>query len=248
MDFNWSTFILEIINFIVLVWLLKHFFYKPVCDVLDKRRFKVDEQINSANAIQSDAIKMKNLYENRLTAWEEEKRQQQSTLSQALETLKREKLILLEESLSDERQKNSLLQEKQSQILVKKAQRQALEQGALFTAKLLQELSSQELENKLIERCLNNMTDFLNKKINDLSSIAYEEIPIILVTSAYPLSKTYKDNIERQVQGLFEHAIHCDYQENRALIAGLRVNIGAYVIRANLLDELSFFSDAANGD
>ena len=38
MELSWSTFFLEIINFLVLVWILKRFLYKPVMDVIARRR------------------------------------------------------------------------------------------------------------------------------------------------------------------------------------------------------------------
>ena len=37
MEINWTTFVLEIVNFLILVWLLKHFFYRPVLAVVARR-------------------------------------------------------------------------------------------------------------------------------------------------------------------------------------------------------------------
>lgn len=38
MQIDWTTFVLEIVNFLALVWLLKRFLYTPVLDVLARRR------------------------------------------------------------------------------------------------------------------------------------------------------------------------------------------------------------------
>ena len=38
MQIDWTTFALEIINFLVLVWILKRFLYRPVLDTLARRR------------------------------------------------------------------------------------------------------------------------------------------------------------------------------------------------------------------
>ena len=38
MELSGSTFVLEIINFLILVWILKRFLYKPVLGVIAKRR------------------------------------------------------------------------------------------------------------------------------------------------------------------------------------------------------------------
>ena len=38
MELDWTTFILEIINFLVLVWILHRFLYQPVMNVIAQRR------------------------------------------------------------------------------------------------------------------------------------------------------------------------------------------------------------------
>jgi len=247
MDFNWSTFFLEIINFLVLVWLIKHFFYKPVCKIIDQRRSAIDEQISSAKTIKSDAEDMKALYENRLTTWEKEKQQQRTELSQEIDEQKKQQLALLEKQITVEKQKNRSIQEKQLQILQHKNERQALDQGVRFTAKLLEKLSSRELEKKLVELFLKSLMNFPPEQRENMADICSNEKPEIIITSAYSLSQTHKEEIQKSVQALFEHTIRCDYKVDSKIIAGLRVNVGSYVMRANLADELAFFSDSANG-
>lgn len=38
MEFDWTTLVLQAVNFLVLVWLLHHFLYRPVLDAIDRRR------------------------------------------------------------------------------------------------------------------------------------------------------------------------------------------------------------------
>lgn len=247
MEFNWSTFFLEIINFLVLVWLIKRFFYKPVREIIEKRRSAIDEQIASAKTLESDAERMRTQYENRLSAWEKEKQQQQEKLNKEIEEQKKQQLDLLEKQLVEEKQKNASIQHKQTQILKHKIEKQALDQAVHFTAKLLQDLSCQELENKLIELFLKNVDNFSQAEKQILADVYSDENPAILIETAYPLSLVNKDNIQKAIQNLFEQEIHCSYNESHEVIAGLRVNIGSYVLHANLADELKFFSDSANG-
>ena len=70
---------------------------------------------------------------------------------------KRKKLALLDKQIREEELKQALIQKKQLKISEEKSQRQALDQGASFTAALLKELSSEALENKLIELFLKNL-------------------------------------------------------------------------------------------
>ena len=50
MEFDWTTFALEALNFLVLVWLLKRFFYRPVLAVIEARRAETAKTIADAEA------------------------------------------------------------------------------------------------------------------------------------------------------------------------------------------------------
>ena len=72
MELNSSTFILEIINFLILVWILKRFFYKPVLDIIARRKADIEETVAKAQTLQSNAENLEHQYESRLADWEKE--------------------------------------------------------------------------------------------------------------------------------------------------------------------------------
>ena len=72
MELNWSTFALEIINFLVLVWILKRFFYQPVLEVIARRRAGIEKTRTEALQLQDEAQALRSQYENRLTEWDKE--------------------------------------------------------------------------------------------------------------------------------------------------------------------------------
>ena len=49
MDFDWTTFALEAVNFLILVWILKHFFYRPVLAVIEARRAESEKNLAQAD-------------------------------------------------------------------------------------------------------------------------------------------------------------------------------------------------------
>ena len=56
MELNWSTFILEIINFLVLIWILKRFLYKPVLDVIARRRAGIEKTLSDAREMRHKGL------------------------------------------------------------------------------------------------------------------------------------------------------------------------------------------------
>ena len=55
MHFDWSTFALQTVNFVILVWLLQRFLYKPVLRMVDARRAQVDRERAEVDAAKAAA-------------------------------------------------------------------------------------------------------------------------------------------------------------------------------------------------
>ena len=53
MEFDWTTFALEVVNFLVLVWLLKRFLYRPVLACSTRRRAEVERHMAEARDAQA---------------------------------------------------------------------------------------------------------------------------------------------------------------------------------------------------
>ena len=61
------TFIIQIINLFIQVFLIKKFLFKPINDILDKRRNLADKAIKDAREAQEEADSLKTQYEDSLT-------------------------------------------------------------------------------------------------------------------------------------------------------------------------------------
>jgi len=246
LEINWSTFFLEIINFLVLVWLLKRFFYQPVSKLVEQRRLAVDQQIADAQQQHAEAEKMKQQYENRLTVWEQEKQQARDALNNEMHTEKTRQLAVLEKKLTQQNEKNRIAQEKQFNEIKLQYEIQALSQGAQFSARLLNDLSTVELEKKLIDLFIDNLSHLPSDQQIVLSKIDLASQPLITINSAFALDADHKQRLCNALQGFFAQPIDCEYKINKELIAGLRISMDSHVMRANLQDELQYFVESAH--
>ena len=73
MELNWTTFALEIINFLALLWILKRFLYRPVMQTLAERRAGIERTLSEARASEAQAAAMQQQFAGRLADWEQEK-------------------------------------------------------------------------------------------------------------------------------------------------------------------------------
>lgn len=241
MEFNLSTFALEIINFLILVWILQHLFYKPVREMISRRKQHIDQSLANAAEMRQEALDLKNNYENRLIKWDKEKQIAMTQLHQQLENERQQKLSLLKKELEQERHRNHIALQRQQKELQLHQQTLALQNGSRFASLLLQQAAGPEMENRLFYLLLKQIKRLPDSFQNSLQTMDSGITLEIQISSAYPLSSKQVEQLEQKFRSLINNPLQFKYSQNPELMAGLEINIGAWALHANLQHELTGF-------
>ncbi len=242
MEINWSTFILEIINFLVLVWLLKRFLYLPVKRTVEQRQQAIEARLTEAGRLKREAEAMKVRYENRLADWEKEKKQAWKALQQEIEAERQRRLQAIEHELAEVRKKAEVVWEQEKREWRRHTEQQALKLGAAFVAKLLQRLADEHLHQRLVRLLLEDLQQWPKDHRQTLQREFHGHPGPIRIISAYPLSSAQQRDLAGALEQFLGDGLNIHFIEDASLLAGVRIDLGAYVIRANLKDELEFFA------
>ena len=241
MELSWSTFVLEIINFLVLVWILKRFLYKPVLNVIARRQAGIAERIKDAESLHAEAEKLQRQYEGRLVDWEKERKQARDTLAQEMESERQRKMTELQATLQQEQEKSRAIEARRERDAMHRIEEAALRQSARFASRLLEQACGPETQTRLVELFISELNKLPKERIATLRS-NYDKTPAdIEVTSAFPLSDTHQEQLRQTLQAITTSDSTIDFTEDRALLAGVHVTIGAWVLAANIRDELKGF-------
>jgi F-type H+-transporting ATPase subunit b len=239
MEFNVTTFVFEIINFLILIWILQRLFYKPILEIIAKRKQHIDQSLEDAKNLHAEADELRGLYENRQKLWEQEKKSALIDLHQQIEAERGAQLEKLFVELEQERQKAKVTLTRQQQEFKQQVEKQALQNGARFSGLLLQQAAGPELETRLLAMLIahiNNLpeTDKLNQQLPESKKML-----VIKVTSAYPLALDLQQQLEQKLASLITSAVEFEYHQDSALIAGVCIDIGSWVLHADLKHELT---------
>lgn len=244
MEFDWTTFTLEIINFLILVWILKRFLYRPVLDVITRRRAGIEKTLADAQQIESEANLLKQQNEQHLAQWETEKEAAHAALMTELADLRDSKMAALDTTIAEETERRHVLDERRRREFERMIEEKGIALGAQFSAKLLTRLASQELETKLYTLLLEDLQDLPStNKQAVIDSAATPELHI-KVQSAFSLTQNEQSGLTDTLNALTEKVLPIEFSTNPELIAGFQVDIGPWIMHANLRDELKFFSGA----
>ncbi len=234
---DWFTVIAQIINFLILVWLMKKFLYKPILRTIDRREKRIADQLAEAAGNREEA--------ERLTV---ELRQKREIFDQEyasrVEEMNREIQTIREEHLSVVRNETTLLKKQQSHTIERESIefensfRQEL--GRTVTAiasKLMLDLADEAIEDKMINVFLARLSDPGMKpdrhQLDDL-----KKHPRIVVTSAYELSPGQRSRIETALTEWLASPHKIDFEHEPNLICGIEVWFGGYKAAWNIADYL----------
>lgn len=250
MQFDWTTFALEIVNFLVLVWLLKRFFYKPVRTAIEARRQAIEQTLQAAEATRTEAAGIKTEYEHRLNDWQIEKRKMQQALQQELSAERERRLAALDAELSQQREKARLLAEREAQAREAHLAREAQAHAGQFAAKLLERVACPPLQEQLINMLMSDLqTPGNGLDFEKLRGAWRSAASVPAVVTAYPLDEpTRRALVQAMEKTLGTPHLPPEFRVEPQLLAGVQLQLGALALDANLRSELRFFQDSWHAD
>lgn len=248
MELNWSTFVLEMINFLVLVWILKRFLYKPVLDVIARRRAGIDKTLSDAKAVQSEAEKLQQQYEGRLADWGQERRQARESLARELDAERSRRIKEIQAELEQEHEKSRVAAARRESDVARKLETTALSQGARFASRLLELSAGPDLQARLLEMLSSGLNELSPERTEGLRTRYGKPPDIIRVVSAFPLEDDQRQRLEQALAMVTGPDLPVRYELNDELLAGLRIIIGPWVLGANVHDELQGFADLSHDE
>ena len=246
MEFNVSTFVFEIINFLILIWILQRLFYRPVLEIITRRKLQTEQTLADAQALRQQADALRNRYENRQNHWEQEKQAALSALHQQIEAERKVQIDKLQSDLELERQKANVTLTRQQRELRQQVEKQALQNGARFAGILLQQAAGPELEARLFAMLMDNLTTLPEACSRFVQTLEDKQSVTITVTSTRPLTADQQQHLQQQLGSLINSQINFHYIQDAGLIAGLRLDIGSWVLHVNLQHELAGFAEIAH--
>jgi F-type H+-transporting ATPase subunit b len=245
MGLDWSTFFLELINFLILVWILKRFLYAPVKAAIEARRQRVEAVLSEAQATREEAERLRADYETREQAWARERDQARADLERELGAERARRLEAIQGEIQQQRDKAAVLDERRAREVERHTEEAALALAARFGSRLLARVADPALEARLVELVVEDLPKLSEVHRQVLADAARNGRGTVRVRSAYPLRDAQRAALESALGAAAGGEVRCELEQDPGLIAGLRIDAGPLVMRANLRDELRFFAESS---
>ncbi len=239
MLFDWFTFGAQAVNFLILVWLMKRFLYKPILHAIDAREQRIAREIADADAKRAEAEKEREQF---LKKNEEFDRRRGAFLRQATEEAKAEGRRLLDEA----RQSADTLRAKRQDALKREQQglndeitRRTRKEVFAIARKTLTDLAGTSLEERMSDVFIRRLRELNNEAKEDLAKALKISSDPVLVCSAFDLSSKRQSAIQHALNQTFSAEIQVRFETAPDVISGIELTANGRKVAWSIADYLA---------
>lgn len=182
MAIDWFTTGAQIINFLILVWLLKKLLFRPIIGAMERREQGLASRLQLVETQNNEAQALKNKYEKHLQQLQIEKDEVLSQARQQAETEKAELLQHLSEEIQQKKTQFDTEMRKEQQELGQLITRAFAEKSLMLCYKILSQLSDQTLEQRIIEHFLQHLSDLQEAEQTSIRQALMQDNPSTVIT------------------------------------------------------------------
>lgn len=241
MTWSWSTFVIEIVNFVILVWLLQRFLYRPVTRAISARQKAIHDEVQRAQDLKGQSEALAAQYESRLEDWQAQKTELKASFESELAAERGKREAQLQADLQREREQSEIAARARDAEERSKLRRQAAAEAAEFCAHLLARFASPELEKQIVDASVADM-GALSDEERSMLARSFDGRDEALVLTRYPLGEERRAAVARALAQLLGRVPKVRFEEREDLVAGMRVDLGTATMEADLAGELRWFA------
>ncbi|HEX5024541.1 MAG TPA: hypothetical protein VFV68_04680 [Agriterribacter sp.] len=239
MEIDWFTVVAQVLNFLILVWLLKKYLYQPVLNAIDAREKRITGQLTDAANKEAEAVKERELFQQKNEAFEQERA---NAFNKAMDEVKTERLKQMEQVRLDadtQRLKMKKAWQEEQENMTTEIRNKIQQEVLAITAKTLADLGSASLEQQLvnvfIQRIKSLKTDE-KKRFNEAFDASDHTLH---VKTAREVPVPLKTDLEKELQALTTGTVTFQYELDPALISGIELSVHNYQLSWNVENYLN---------
>ena len=232
MEIDWITVSAQIVNFLILVWLLKHFLYEPIMRAMGRREQRIVARLKEAQQREQDADEKIKEYNNKQ---EELDKKREDILTKAKQEIDKQKQQQLDEARSEVDETRRHWQKQASQEkeeFIANLRRQITTGVESISRKAMRELADSELEEQIVNVFLERLQDLDTKARKAFAKVS---MPVNITTS-FELDSTIRSRLTRAIHENIADGVEVEYTQSPELLCGIELTGGGQRLSWNIAE------------
>lgn len=228
MTFDWGTLALQLINLLILLWLLQRFLYRPVLDLLGRRQAAIAKQLADAAADRREAAAARAALAAQQQALVQQRMDSLAALQTELDQLRSERLQAQDAQLAQRQEQARLALQQERRDAEIQLRRCAAELAGQFAQRVLQRLPHEAL-----------LMAYVDELASEITALPPPAVAGVCVVTAQPLSESASGMIIERLAPRLSGQPQWTFEVDPQLLGGLELHLDDTVIAHTLAQDLA---------
>jgi F-type H+-transporting ATPase subunit b len=227
---DWFTVVAQALNFLILVWLLKRFLYKPILNAIDAREKQIATELADAEAKKAEASQERDEFTRKN---EEFDQQRASLLNQAANEATAERQRLLDHARKESDALRNKWQEalrREHQTLSEELNRRTREGVFAIARKTLTDLATTSLEEQMTDAFIRRLGELSSAEMVGLQSAFEAASTPAIVRSTFRLPVAQRRAIEGMVRDVLAIGTQVQFETAPDLVSGIELTANGHKV------------------
>jgi F-type H+-transporting ATPase subunit b len=231
---DWFTVIAQIINFLILVLLLKHFLYDRIIRAMDKREENLRSRHQEAERKREESQKEAEAYSRKRQNIEKQQKELISGAEEEAEKRRKELIKKAREEVEEQRTGWEESMKKDKEAFLRELRKSVGKEVYDITRNALKDLADEALEESISRKFIERINDMNKKDLERLTGKIQERSDAVIIRSAFELSSAVKQKITRVIHEIAGNGVELKYEKDDEIISGIELRMDGIKIGWNL--------------
>ncbi|TWU46873.1 F0F1 ATP synthase subunit B family protein [Rubripirellula reticaptiva] len=236
---DWFTVAAQAVNFLILVWLLKRFLYKPILDAIDAREKRIASELADADAKRVEASKEREEFQQKNRAFDQ---QRQSMLTKAANDANSERQRLLADAKNAAetmRANRDDALHREHVALSKEVTCRTQTEVFAIARKALTDLANLSLEEQITDVFIRRLQELDDDEKADFAGPSDAQDNSMIVRSAFDLPTAQRAKLQDAINRAFSMEVALTFETVPDVISGIELTSSGRKISWSIVEYLS---------
>jgi len=236
---DWFTVGAQALNFLILVWVLKRFLYKPILHAIDEREKRIAAELADADAKKAEAHQERDEFAHKI---EEFGRQRAMLLTDATNEVKAERQRLLDAARKESESLRVTLTEaieNERESLSRNIMTRARQEVFAIARKTLADLAGASLEERMAAVFIRRLYEMSDEQRATLTTFLRRSSGPALIRSAFDLPAPQQEAIHQAMREITSVDTPLQFETRRDLLCGIELVANGQKVAWSIMEYLT---------
>jgi F-type H+-transporting ATPase subunit b len=236
---DWFTVGAQVLNFVILVWLMKRFLYKPILDAIDTREKRIADELADADAKKIDASKERDEFERKNEEFDEQRSTMMDKANSEADAERKRLLDAARKQADELSEKRATALLREQKALHSQLTHTTTQEVFAIARKTLGDLAGESLEQRMSDVFAQQIRDLNEEAKANLHQVLTNSIDPALVRSAFDLPAEQREAIQTAINETLSAEIRLRFETAPDLVSGIELSAGGQKVAWSIAHYLS---------